>query len=457
MSAGTMPRSTCPTDERLAEMVENRLPASARTEIEAHIARCPECADVVASAAAAAAPSWGGAYRRLEALEPVTVATRSRRRWLPIAAGFAIAATAALGYVGATRLLDRGATVVAARASARLGVPVQVGALSVAVQPTSGAVVLHLTEVRVGGSRPAAPSGMAAAVELTLPLATLWRAAPAVTLVRLVHPVLHVLAGTSTPAADGGSADADPGSILALLLTDVPVEILDGVVHVTLPDRALLTLTQVNATGTPVAQTHRVRMSASVAGGSVHAGGTVAGATGGSTHVMIEGRDLALGTLPFVSEWLRGTGDVDIVLSTAGAAPLLAGRARVRAGSVPGWNPLPTLAAASGAAPALAAIPPLAGPDLAFDDLRATFAADRARWRLPRFSLDAPLFSVLGSLRGTGTTLTGTGSVRLARGAADALRNRIRGLDSQLETDGALTLPFTIAGSARTPVFTPRF
>jgi hypothetical protein len=451
VSAATIPRGACPADERLAELVENRLHASARTDIEAHVARCAECADVVASAATAAAPSWGGgAYRRLEALEPPTVTTRSRRGWLPIAAGLAIATTAALGYVGATRLLGRGAVIVAARASARLGLPVRVGTLSVTVRPTSAAVVLHLSEVRVDAAGPGAPSGIAAAVDLTLPLATVWRTAPAVTLARLVHPVLNV------PVGDAAPANADAGSVLALLLSDVPLEIVDGVAHVALPDRAVLTLTQVNATGTPVGRTHRVHMAASVAGGSVHVDGTVAGATRGSTHVVIEARDLALGTLPFVSEWLRGTGDVHVVLSTTGAAPLVAGRARVRAGSVAGWNPLPTLAAASGATPALAAIPALAAPDLAFDDLRTTFAVGRARWRLPRFSLDAPLFGILGTLRGTGTTLAGGGSVRLAHGAADAL-NRFRSVGSQREADGALTLPFTIAGSSRTPVFAPRF
>src|SRR6185295_7147962 len=47
----------CPSDERLAELVENRLSGAPRPELERHVARCTACADVVATAATVALPS----------------------------------------------------------------------------------------------------------------------------------------------------------------------------------------------------------------------------------------------------------------------------------------------------------------------------------------------------------------------------------------------------------------
>src|SRR5207253_8899453 len=127
-------RGTCPADERLAELVENRVSAVLRVELESHVAGCPECCDVVATAAAAAMSPQSSGYSRLREPERA-VAPRVRQWRMAIAAAIAIAATAALGYRGAGFLLARGARLFAERASARLGAPITIDTLTVGIRP----------------------------------------------------------------------------------------------------------------------------------------------------------------------------------------------------------------------------------------------------------------------------------------------------------------------------------
>src|SRR5690349_17072680 len=96
------PRGPHPSEETLAAFLDGRLPASERAEVEAHVADCAECLEILSESAA-----FLEEEEDEEAAQPVTVAAAvvqmpaprprsgTNRRWV-LAAGGALAAAALL-------------------------------------------------------------------------------------------------------------------------------------------------------------------------------------------------------------------------------------------------------------------------------------------------------------------------------------------------------------------------
>jgi hypothetical protein len=451
---------SCPRDELLVGLLENRLDEAARATLERHVAECPDCSDVVAVASdwsEDATPTLTTAPTPMEAPTRSAVrpprATRRRRPW----GSYAFAATAllgfatALGYVGAGFLLDRVPRAVARLAAARIGRPVAIGAMAVAVPRSLDALVVHLSDVRIGGNP--ANADAAPAVDLVLALPALLRGDLEISRIRVTQPVLYFgeagrprTAGRQPSAVGPGDSEA---SLAALAM--LPLEIVDGVLVAGFADGSRLTLTAAQILTTPTPAGAHLVASGLLGDGTVTATGVVG--AGNALALTIEARDVPLAIVPQTRGRLTGTADVHLAIGGTAATPHVKGHARVRNGRASGWNPLPPLLA-----PSAPLGPELIGAgDLTFDELRTSFAVRGYNVRLPRLVVTRPGISVEAALRVTATrAVRGTGTAHLSGTLATAVAAAAPSLAAQQAPDGRLALPFSVAGSADAPSYTLR-
>jgi hypothetical protein len=469
----------CPDDELLAGLIENRIDEVTRVTLERHVATCSACADVVAAVAASthdpslltaerspvAPPPAARAPTTAPTIEQPPAAARAGRprrptgrRRLALAAGLALAATAALGYGGAILLLDRATGTLARRASDLIGQPVAIGRVAIRVGSDLRTLTVQLADVHLGAGSPTSSS--AAGVEVALAIAPLWRGSLGVERVRLIRPVLY--AGEQPPAAapererEAGRLGLDTRSVLSTLLGGSRFEIADGTLVASLPDGPPLTVTRVNATSAPTADGVQIALAGALAGGSVMVDGTLA--TDGTLALSADGRGLPLAALPYVRARLSGIVDFHLTATGNARAPRLAGRALVRAGHALAWNPLSVLLEPAGATTLAGLVPTLASGAFPFDELHVAFAAHRGDWRIRRVHVTSAGVAASGQLRVTASRgVSGAGAVHLPPGLTAPLVTAMPRLAARREADGGITLPYSIGGTIDAPQFAPRF
>ncbi|MBI3768407.1 MAG: hypothetical protein HY271_07910 [Deltaproteobacteria bacterium] len=443
---GELPNRHCPSADDLGTWIEGRSDATERTSIEHHVASCDACADVVA----AALPPDDGAVVARAAIPVTTVGAKRRRvsRWA-IAASV-IVTSAALAYGAIGMLVGRARTELARRASVALGEPVAIGRMDLALARDLVSLELRLHDVRIGDADVTTADGIA----LVVPLASLTARAPAVSLLRVIGLVVHL--GPETPIMRGGVRAGGHHNAVAAVIGTTPLEVVEGTLVVDVPDAPPLHFDHLAGTTTPVDGRLHLSLDAAIASGAVHAEGALALDDTGSISLTIAGRQLTVAALPYVQGRLSGTADLDLKVTGTLRAPAFAIRTLVRDGRAVGWNPLPGLLAGIETAEVHAATSPqLAGPDLAFDELRVSAASDPQGWRVPRLYVTSADLVAGASLEiSAARDLRGDGTVRMPASLVTVLVDAKPALATLRDQDRTLILPIAIAGTIDAPQIT---
>jgi hypothetical protein len=315
-------------------------------------------------------------------------------------------------------------------------------------------VVLRLRDVVLGAPQ---TGHSAAAVEIVLALAPLWRGEARVEEIRLVRPLLRIGAAPDQAAGEpaGGLLG---GSSIPALFRDGPLVILDGVVAAT-DGPSRLTLTALDGRVVPEDGIVHLEARATLDAGAVHVSGSIPTTSGAELALTIDATAIPLAAVAWLRNHLTGTADLRVRVGGPASAPRVRGTLLVRAGRLIDMNPIAAIVGDTPAAAVLATVAPeLASAELPFDELRAAFVAAGERLRAPRVHLARHGVTVAGTLRvGSAQGVHGGGAVRMPAPITDALLARMPALASQREPAGTMILPFAVTGSIEAPRFIRRF
>jgi hypothetical protein len=441
--------ATCPDDEMVAGFVEDQLSDVERARVEAHLAGCATCLDVVA----AALPTLPRPPVDVEppALTPAVAALPAarepHRRWRRFAIAAGLVAAAGVGLLAAYRqpMVDRAGPLLARVGTRMLGVPIHAAAIGVA--PGGGGVVVTLKDVTIGtqGDSPVRVEEIGVAVAL----AALFTNEAVLNRVRVVRPVID-LRGV---AADAGLPRIDRRPLAALFAKAGAFEVVDAGLVLPVSLMQSLEIDALNGGVERFAGGARLVLHGNFADGQIDVTGTLTD-DGERLTLTIGGRGLAAMALPFSNGRLAGTADLRVDVAEVGAARRVNGRLAIHDGRLLGVRPLMLLPVSEASREALARLrPELALDHLPFEDARAIFALRDGVWRLPRVFLTSNGFVAGGRARVAAIgEAAGRGTVRVPADVVEALLPFEPALESFRDQGGTATVPFTING----PILTPR-
>ena len=446
--------TACPDDERLAAWIEGAMSDVDRARVEAHLAVCPTCLDVVAASTAVAAPTTtldAEAPHIGAAVAAVPPPRRRRRAWrrFAVAAGIVAVAGTALLTAYRDRIAGSIGPLVARVGSRTLGVPMQAASLSVGA--TRDGLVVTLRDVTLGkaGAHPV----RVAEVGVTVALAAPFSSESVVRRVQLVRPVVD-LRGASP---DATLPRIDLGALAALFAKAAAFDVVDA--HLVLPVSATqsLELDALNGTGERVPGGARLVVHGNVADGQIDVTGWLAD-DGARLTLTVGGRGLSAMALPFTNGRIAGTAELRVDVRQTGAVQRINGRIAIHDGRVLGVRPLSLVPLGEAGAAALAAVrPQLAVEHLPFEDARAVFALRDGVWRLPRFFVSSNGFLVGGRARVAPIgDAVGRGTIRVPADVVEALAPLAPELEPFRDQGGTATIAFAVSGPILQPVVTLR-
>lgn len=435
----------CPSDEQLAAYVERHGAELARERIEAHVATCGTCLDVIA----ACLPGEEAASAPAPAARPVVAAAASptsrARRWA-LAAALVLVAGAVL-----VRALERPIGVGVARLAGRfLGPALRVDSVALHLGRSLGTFEVALGSVHIGKE----PHALfdADRIGITVALAAPLFGDPVVRSIELLHPTVELLEPASLrlswPTSDRGDA-------LAMLRDAARIAVVDARVVVRRLAGPSFEIERVNGDIERTSDGAKLVLQGVAGAGTVGVVGTLADADH-ALALTIAGRDLDAATLPILARRMTGVADLRVDLSGAGDALHAGGRIAVRQGRVLGRGPTRLVPLNRATRAALASTDAaFAESDLPFDEARAVFAWRQGTWRLPRVFLAKGTTIVGGRMRvGSNGGVTGHGTLRLPATLVAGLADQAPTLARFRDTNGDATLPFAVGGSFDVPSFT---
>jgi hypothetical protein len=403
VSLDTRAGATCPDDESLGAWIEARLAPATQEELERHVASCPTCLDVVASALATSNAETTAAA------VPTPVRPGVSLRWLALAASLLIAI--GVGYAGARVALERGRAAIAARASETLRMPIAIGSMTVLAGNLDG-VRLRLGDVRLGDT-------VVDALDVELAAAALLRGTIEIAALHLHGASLDLrganVAGQAAPLV----ALASVPDVPKVTLDDVQLRIDPGPLG-----GAPLSLAGVRgemSLGDPTAVA--IDFTAAVAGGTMRLRGDI-GRSPATLALELTADTLDATTL--AGRRIAGPADVHASITGPVTDPRVHGTVRIAPATLTGIVlPVPPTAVSPRGAP------------LSIDELHAAFAWRHRVLRLRRLHLATPTLTAGASLQLLpNRTLTGTGTAALS-------------------SPTPATLPFTITGTLDSPRLIP--
>ena len=444
----------CPDDERLAAWIEGGTSDVERARVEAHLAVCPACLDVVAASLSPPAEPPTVAADAPD-LAPMVAAApapaRRRRRWRRFAVAAAIAAVTGTAFLAAFghRIGDRVGPLVARLGTRTFGVPMQAAGLSVGGSREGMVVTLRDVSLGTAGGHPV----RVAEVGVTVALAAPFTSEPAVRRVRLVRPVVDLRGAAPT----GGIPRIDPAPLAALFAKAAAFDVVDAQLVLPVSATQALEIDALNGGVERVAGGSRLVVHGNFADGAIDVTGSLTD-DGERLALTIGGRGLTATALPFGNGRLTGTAELRVDLRQTGAVQRITGRIAVRDGRVLGLRPLALVPLGDAGGAALAALrPQLAGDHLPFDDARAAFTLRDGVWRLPRVFVSSN--GVLAGGRARVAAIgdaVGRGTVRVPADVVAALLPFVPDLERFRDPGGTATLAFDLVGPIPRPQLTLR-
>jgi len=432
-------RETCPSDEQLAAYVEQRSEGPDHEHVEAHVAGCTTCLDVVAACLPSAAtpapmPIAPGHPR----------ATSGWRRWA-IAAALVLVAGGAL-----VRALERPIGLGLAQLAGRfLGPALRVEHVALHLGRTPGSFEIALGSVRIGKE----PHALfdADRIGVTLALAAPLFGDPVVSAIQVVHPTIELM---EPPSLKLVWPTSDRGDALAMLRDAARVEVVDARLVVRRLTGPSFEVERLNGGIERTANGATLVLQGAAGAGTIDVVGTLADADHGLA-LTIAGRDIDAATLPILARRVTGVADFRLDLAGPGDALRGDGRIAVRNGRVVGRGPTRLVALDRATRAALASADSgFAESDLPFDEARAVFAWHKGTWRLPRVYLAKGATLLGGRVRvGSDGAVTGHGTLRLPATLVASLAEQAPTLARFRDANGDATLPFGVGGSLDVPTF----
>jgi hypothetical protein len=445
--------ATCPDDEMLAALIENRISGDQREQLEPHVAGCSTCLDVVAATLPTPVRMVSDDEKperpaKGESTEPRTRSSIRWRRWA-MAAGMLIAVGGLL-LAKPQRPIGETVTPLLARLGTKLiGVPLRASSGAVRLGDRAATFVITLNQVRIGHDPQARIS--VDEIRVTVALAALLTGGSLVTQLRVTRPDGNL---TVRDLGEIVPSKAQRAKVLALLTTMRRIDVVDARIVLPGPSGVPLAMEPLTGGMERTESGARLVLQGRVAGGVIDVVGTLAGENQ-DLALAIGGRGLDATVLPVLGGCLRGVADLQVDVSTVGDTSRMDGRVAVRRGRVAGHRPFDLLHLDAASRDILAGLDStLAGGDLPFDDARAIFAWHDGTWRLPRIFVTTGGVIAGGRARVTARgELSGHGTLRVPAEIVAALRPHQPLLASYRDGSGAATLPFGIAGRLDAPEF----
>lgn len=358
--------------------------------------------------------------------------------------GAGLGVSALTGMVGA-RAMPR----LAAMGSRLLGVPLQVGGMSVGLGPDATSLVVRLRQAVLGERQ--APWATAEEIGVTLALAAPLSGEALVREVRVTRPDVDLVGRSLSLLLGSRGARAQ---ILAALDAE-RLAVTEGRILLSGPNGATVAVTDFSGGAEYDGDAMRLAFTGRIAEGVLEVTGRAGRATA-DVSLTFGGRGLDTAALPLIGARLRGTMEFRLDVSAAGDGLRADGRAAVRDGRLVGESPTRLLALSADERRALGALDPaLAGSDLVFDEARAVFAWRHGAWRLPRVFVTRRGIVAGGRGRiGVSGDVSGHGTVRIPADVVAALHAEAPLLGRFGDASGTATLPFTIAGPLAAPALT---
>jgi len=448
VTASKRPTTPCPSDETLGALVEGALGGGECDRVEAHVADCLVCLDVVA----ASLPEETSPQVVTPAVSSdATSAGRSRtgvRRWALAAAVLLVAGAMTLFPTLRRPVTGRLGPALARLTGRWLGTALRADSVLVQLGPSRASVVVKLGAVHVGGDH--GPSFSADEVGVTLALAAPLFGEPVVRGVQLTGPTIELAARTPATLVWPRS---DRARVFDVLAQSGRIDVVDARLVVRSPGSPFV-VDHLTGGFERVPDGARLALQGRAGNADVDVVGTIASADQ-AFRLTLAGRDLDVATLPLLARQMTGTADLRLDFTGTGDAVRVDGRIAVRNGKWLGRGPtrlLPLDRETRGLLTAGGG--DLGGADLSFEEARAVFAWRAGAWRFPRIFVTDGAAIVGGRARvGADGTLTGHGTARVPAAIVATLEPHDPGLASYRDASGTATVPFTVSGSTDVPHF----
>lgn len=447
MTASKRPTTPCPSDETLGALVEGALGGGERDRVEAHVADCPACLDVVA---ASLPEETSPQVATPAASSAATSARRSRagaRRWALAAAVLLVAGAMTLFPTLRRPVVARLGPALARLTGRWLGTALRADSVLVGLGPSRASVVVKLGAVHVGGDH--GLSFSADEIGVTLALAAPLFGEPVVRGVQLTGPTVELAARTPATLVWPRS---DRARVFDVLAQSGRVDVVDARLVVRTPGSPFV-VDHLTGGLERVADGARLALQGRAGNAGVDVVGTIAEADQ-AFRLTVAGRDLDVAMLPLLARQMTGTADLRLDFTGTGDTVRVDGRIAVRNGKWLGRGPTRLLPLDRETRALLAAAGDLGGADLSFEEARAVFAWRAGGWRLPRIFVTDGAAIVGGRARvGADGTLTGHGTARVPAAIVATLEPHDPVLASYRDASGSATVPFTVSGSTDVPHF----